>query len=67
MKIIKNSLLIVDLLSIAISTLAQVKHKIPDLVKNGDIAYLKGELIFPLDDKPTPEYYAQLLKKQKMA
>jgi len=63
MRIIKNLMPIVILLGFTISSLAQLKHKIPDLVKNGDAAYLKGELIYPLDDKPTPECHASTIEE----
>ncbi len=61
MRIIKNLMPIVILLGFTISSLAQLKHKIPDLIKNGDTAYLEGELIYPLDDKPTPECHASTI------
>ncbi len=34
---------------------------IPNPAQTGDAGYLKGELIYPLDDKPTPECHASTL------
>jgi predicted neuraminidase len=34
---------------------------IPPLAKPGEGAYLKGELIYPLDDKPTPQCHASTI------
>ena len=34
---------------------------VPPLASPGEGAYLKGELIYPLDDKPTPECHASTL------
>jgi predicted neuraminidase len=34
---------------------------IPDLAVPGENAYLSGELIFPLDDKPTPQCHASTI------
>ena len=34
---------------------------IPDLAEPGQAGYVKGELIYPLDDKPTPECHASTI------
>lgn len=39
----------------------QSKFEIPELTKVGEGAYLKGELIYPLDKKPTPECHASTI------
>ena len=35
--------------------------KIPEVAKPGEGAYLEGELIYPLDDKPTPQCHASTI------
>jgi len=40
---------------------AQSQFDIPPLAKPGEGAYLKGELIYPLDGKPTPECHASTI------
>jgi predicted neuraminidase len=45
---------------LAISCKAQ-NNKIPELSEPGQGAWLKGELIYPLDDKPTAECHASTL------
>ncbi len=37
------------------------RHKIPPLALAGQGAYLKGELIYPLDNKPTPQCHASTI------
>ncbi|NQU54926.1 MAG: exo-alpha-sialidase [Bacteroidetes bacterium] len=61
MKILKSTLFLFVLLSFTTSAFAQKKHEIPEVVKIGDVGYLKGELIYPLDDKPTPECHASTI------
>lgn len=56
-----NSLIIALFMYISFIGLAQNKHEIPPLSKLGDVPYLKGELIYPLDDKPTPECHASTI------
>lgn len=48
-------------LIIAFSCSAQNNYNIPKLSEPGEGAYLKGELIYPLDAKPTPECHASTL------
>jgi len=45
----------------AISSSAQKQFKIPPVTIAGEGAYLKGELIYPLDRKPTPECHASTI------
>lgn len=40
---------------------AQPETTVPPLAQPGEGAYLKGELIYPLDGKPTPECHASTL------
>ena len=44
-----------------VSCSAQKEYIIPELAKPGEGAYLKGELIYPLDGKPTPECHASTI------
>lgn len=37
------------------------KYHLPELSKPGDGAYLEGELLYPLDNKPTPECHASTI------
>ena len=37
--------------------------KLPDLAHPGDGAYLSGELIYPLDNKPTPQCHASTIEE----
>jgi len=39
----------------------QSPSKLPDLAQPGEQGYLKGELIYPLDNRPTPECHASTL------
>jgi len=58
----KNGIIVLALLGLAFTCNAQPgKHKIPDLAKPALEGYLKGELIYPLDDKPTPECHASTI------
>ena len=36
-------------------------YYLPPLAKEGEGAYMKGELIYPLDDKPTPQCHASTI------
>lgn len=60
-KWIKGSVVTLFVLVFVSSCSAQQKYIIPDLVKVGDVGYLKGELIYPLDGKPTPECHASTI------
>jgi len=61
MKNKKYQLGILMVLALAISVSAQKSFDIPPLAKPGEGAFLKGELIYPLDDKPTPECHASTI------
>lgn len=61
MRISKVSFFLFVLISFTTFSFAQVKHEIPELAKIGNIGYLKGELIYPLDGKPTPECHASTI------
>ncbi len=49
------------LLVCATHVYGQEKYEIPPLVKTGDVGYLKGDLIYPLDNKPTPQCHASTI------
>ena len=59
-KLIKSSVLMLFVVVFVMSCTAQ-KYDIPELAKVGEGAYLKGELIYPLDAKPTPECHASTI------
>lgn len=42
---------------------AQKKNDVPELAKPGEGAYLKGELIYPLDNKPTAQCHASTIEE----
>jgi predicted neuraminidase len=46
---------------IACSTSCSTKNTLPPLAKPGEGAYVSGELIYPLDNKPTPECHASTI------
>lgn len=50
-------------INLACSSKTSKEIVIPDLVQPGDEAYLKGELIYPLDNKPTPECHASTIEE----
>ncbi len=58
---IKSFVFVLFIIVLVSSCTAQHKYDIPELVKVSDMAYLKGELIYPLDGKPTPECHASTL------
>ncbi|MBT6999571.1 MAG: exo-alpha-sialidase [Prolixibacteraceae bacterium] len=60
-KLIRCFFVVVILTSFSIVGFAQNKFNIPDLAKVGEGVYLKGELIYPLDGKPTPECHASTI------
>tara|TARA_R110000744_G_scaffold97100_1_gene187655 strand:- start:7300 stop:8457 length:1158 start_codon:yes stop_codon:yes gene_type:complete len=48
-----------------ISTDLSTSFNIPPLSQPGEGAYISGELIYPLDDKPTPECHASTIAETK--
>lgn len=54
-------LLLILVFAVSFSANSQPIFKIPELAEVGEGAYLKGELIYPLDDKPTPECHASTI------
>lgn len=61
MKTKKYQLGFLMVLALTISVSAQKSFDIPALAKPGEGAYMKGELIYPLDGKPTPECHASTI------
>lgn len=61
MKLTKIYFELVLLIVVSLSSNAQQEFEIPELAKVGEGAYLKGELIYPLDGKPTPECHASTI------
>lgn len=53
--------LVFAILSLAVSSMATAADQLPPLAKPGDDGYLKNEMIYPLDDKPTPQCHASTL------
>jgi predicted neuraminidase len=56
-----TTMLITLLTVFSISGIAQNKYQIPPLAKPGEGACLNGELIYPLNHKPTPECHASTI------
>ena len=52
-------------LLLAIAGPASAADELPDLAKPGEGAYLSGALIYPLDDKPTPQCHASTIAETK--
>ncbi len=60
----KHLLSIVSALALMLGSCATAKeYVIPDPAKPGDGAYVAGELIYPLDDKPTPQCHASTIEE----
>jgi predicted neuraminidase len=59
-RLIKSSVLTLLFVVFVLCGVSQ-KNNIPKLAKVGEGAFLKGELIYPLDGKPTPECHASTI------
>lgn len=61
----KNSFIKLLILSVFVLTSSMYTQgqtsKLPDPAKAGESGYISGELIFPLDNKPTPECHASTI------
>lgn len=51
------------ILFIPFSIMAQEETKLPDLAQSGQNGYLKGNLIYSLDNRPTPECHASTIEE----
>ncbi len=56
------SLLVLGLIVLSVQSQAQ-NESLPPLAKPGQGAFIKSELIYPLDNKPTPECHASTLEQ----
>lgn len=60
MRFLYSGLLLL-LISVMPRTTNSQEFLIPELAKAGESGYLSGELIYPLDDKPTPQCHASTI------
>lgn len=58
-----NSPFVLASLFVACVSMMGAEHEIPPLSESGQGAYWKGELIYPLDNKPTPECHASTIEQ----
>jgi predicted neuraminidase len=56
-----NTVVIKALLSIGLVSLGLAQVQLPDVAQPGSNGYVKGELIYSLDNRPTPECHASTL------
>ena len=56
-----NTVIIKSLIGLGLVSLSMAQVQLPELAQPGSDGYVKGELIYPLDNKPTPECHASTL------